>query len=904
MGGHFVESRRAFLKGVGAAGVTLVVRHSISPARATAAYPKAWMAAPGKARHRIEGFSKVRGDKIYARDFRAADIDGWPARENMALAIRAIHVDRRFAGLDLSPLADAGIAPRRVVMASDLDADGIGPPEFQQPPAGVRNGLMVAKNDFPGYFGQPLALLIFADYRDERKARRLLQSDMTVARYGAREPIESRTVPYNPATYVTFYRDAKGERFSQVKNGRANPYAVNPTPTGREARQWRERIDEAIAHPKFRTFEANCTTQPLDPVFLEPESGLAWLDRTAADPTLHLVLGTQSGDEDILIAQELFDAAGITTVVLNSCYPGGGFGGRVRSPFLTLLSLAAFYSDGPVRIAFDRFEQFQAGLKQLGSDITHRVATDGSGKFRAIKSKVVLSAGGNDNVSEWAAQLSGYSALGSYAIDQAAIDAMAVPTCGVVAGSMRGFGGVQVTFAIETLIEDIAQGMAIDPIELRRRNVLHSGDATVTGGRPGQVMRLVDICDLAAERSVWRERERDKERLSRNGKLYGVGFALANQSFGTGLDAVMAEVSISAEGEIAVRTNAVDMGNGSATSLALTTDAALGHNAGTIHMGDTALLKAALGLDTTTMRPGNNWSDPRWTLAMPGASGACLTAFHQVHAVEQAALALFQTGITAAAHGLWGITGRTQLRVASQPRWEGGRLVEAGRRPLAIAELAAEIYRRNLVSGAAVHALHMDRWVRTEFEVDGRTFALESDGLSTRRAREAAWRRHDRRNVVVPNENVYRLGRSLFTPSGALVAVEIDRASGRVAVIDVETFVDAGRIIQPDLVAGQSDGGVAMGIGYALMENAPNGEDGPGGGFWNLHLYDVARAGDMPAAMKLTLLGKDDPVAKGIAEAVLCPVPAAIATAVAHATGHRPHTLPITPDWVRKVLAS
>jgi len=640
-------------------------------------------------------------------------------------------------------------------------------------------------------------------------------------------------------------------------------------------------------------------------------AGLAWLDRSSSNPTLHLVLGTQAGSDDLLAAQALFGNGNIKTVVLNSCYPGGGFGGRVGSPFTALLSVAAFYSDGPVRMALDRFEQFQAGLKQLASDITHRIAVDEAGKFRAIRSKVVLSAGGNNNLSEWVAQLAGYSALGGYTIGQAAVDAMAVPTCGVIAGSMRGFGGAQATFAIETMVEDIAQAMEIDSIALRRRNALRSGEATLTGVRPRQVMRLLDICDLAAGRPVWRERGRDKERLSRGGKLYGVGFALANQPYGTGVDGVMAEVSMSRDGEISVRTASVDMGNGSATSLAISTGAILGQNAGTIHMGDTTLLARALGLDTTMMRPGNSWSDPHWTPALSGPSSACLTAFHQVHAVEQAAHVLFRTGILPAARSLWGIAepggGSRALprsRVASQPRWEDGRLVDDGRRALAAAELAAEIYRRNCVCGVAVHALHLGRWVGADFEVDGRVLALASDGLSTRLARNANWRKHVRRNVVAPEENAYRIGRNLYAPSGALVTVEIDRASGRIAVVGVETFLDAGRIIQPDLVAGQSDGGVAMGIGYALMENAPIGEDGPGSGRWNLHLYEVPRANDVPvSAMKLTLLGGDEATAKGIAEAVLCPVPAAIANAVAHATGHRPRALPITPDWVRKVLS-
>jgi len=230
--------------------------------------------------------------------------------------------------------------------------------------------------------------------------------------------------------------------------------------------------------------------------------------------------------------------------------------------------------------------------------------------------------------------------------------------------------------------------------------------------------------------------------------------------------------------------------------------------------------------------------------------------------------------------------------------------VDEGRRALSSAELAEEIYRKKLVSGATVHALHTDRWVRADFEVDKHVLTLECDGLSTRLANQSNWRMHDRRNVVAPAENAYRLGRSLFTPSGSLVALEIDRATGAITVIDVETFLDAGRVIQADLVQGQNDGGVAMGIGYALMENAPIGDDGPGGGQWNLHRYRVPQAKDVPMTnIKLTVLGTDEPTAKGIAEAVLCPIPAAIANAVAHATGHRPRALPITPDWVRQVLS-
>jgi CO/xanthine dehydrogenase Mo-binding subunit len=209
-----------------------------------------------------------------------------------------------------------------------------------------------------------------------------------------------------------------------------------------------------------------------------------------------------------------------------------------------------------------------------------------------------------------------------------------------------------------------------------------------------------------------------------------------------------------------------------------------------------------------------------------------------------------------------------------------------------------------MVAGAAAHALFVGRWVRADFDVDGQRLHLESDGLSTRLANDTRWRRHDRRTVVPPADNAFLLGRNLFAPSGALVAVEIDRASAEVRVVEAETFLDVGRVIVPDMVAGQADGGLAMGIGYALLENASGGTDGPGGGRWNLDRYQVPLARHVPiGSMKLTLVGEQDATAKGIAEAVLCPVPAAIANAVAHAIGHRPRSLPITPAWVREALS-
>jgi CO/xanthine dehydrogenase Mo-binding subunit len=105
------------------------------------------------------------------------------------------------------------------------------------------------------------------------------------------------------------------------------------------------------------------------------------------------------------------------------------------------------------------------------------------------------------------------------------------------------------------------------------------------------------------------------------------------------------------------------------------------------------------------------------------------------------------------------------------------------------------------------------------------------------------------------------------------------------------------------LVIGQHEGAAAMGIGYALLEDLPLLADGGGSGRWNLDRYSVALARHVPLGqLDLELLGSEDETAKGIAEAVLCPIVPAIVNAIAHATGRRFRSLPVTAAKIREAL--
>lgn len=876
-----------------------------------------WSGGPGKARFRIDGLAKVTGQKIYARDFRAADIPGWPQTERMAMILRATNPRLIFAGLDLSALAGADAQPLMVITQTPL-GNYTGPQRdlaslnltlpFSSAGANGVSQLLVPVGQAPQFYGQPVAILIFADSNAYRRAKRALQFQPGVVQTGSLPPPPKQpwAQAYSPVTTLTRF-DADGAKpFSQVQVGyESNPYQPDSSsqPYNSTARELRGRIDAALQAPAPHVLQLGGTysTQVLDPMFMEPEAGLAWLDRTGTG-TLNLVLGTQATNGDAGDSLALFGdpcPISVKTIVLNSCYPGGGFGGRDVSTFPPLLAVTAALADGPVRIAQDRYEQFQGGLKQLASNITQRIAVDArTGRFLAFGSQQVLPSGGQNNYSQFVAMLAAYCGLSGYDIGQAYVDAIAQPSTGVVAGSMRGFGGPQASFAVETLVDEVAVALKRDPIELREVNALREGNRTITGAPLEQPMRLHEICRRARSHALWRDREAVKARKAREGVRYGVGFALANQAYGTGKDGVMAEAALSPEGRLTVRTNCVDMGNGSATTLAISTAGWLGRNAHDVVMGDVGSFNA---LDLHSDSKGS-WADPRWTASFAMSSSACLTAFHQVHVTEQASRVLFEAGLLPAAALIWKVP---LAQLQGKTRWESGHLVAPGLKALPLAALAAKAHQAGLTTAAMVHGLYEAAWVSATYAVPaGPPLQLPIDGLSLRAGGTSTWTPVLRQNVVPPKPEAGLYGRSLYAPSGVLVAVEIAPKSFEPRVVAVELMVDAGKVLQPDLLLGQAQGGVAMGIGYALLENLPLEAGGAGDGRWNLDRYHVALSSDVPLErLNITVLPSDEPTAKGIAEAVLCPIAPAIGNAIAHATGKRFRSLPIMAADIGRALS-
>src|SRR5712664_3999971 len=214
-------TRREFVKWVTASGIALSMSRLGSAeeagfaTRETLPGRQNWNPAANGA-GRIDGVAKVTGAKLYASDFRAADLPGWPATTSHAILVRAPDATHVYTGMDLARLSGA-LKPSVVVTAEDLAKIGTRVPEFYV------GDLFCPVGKTPLYLGQPVALLIFEEF-DAFDQARLALRDGTFVRFGK----ETGPVPMAPYGSNRFVRvagrsPAAPDIYSPLQAGWARP---------------------------------------------------------------------------------------------------------------------------------------------------------------------------------------------------------------------------------------------------------------------------------------------------------------------------------------------------------------------------------------------------------------------------------------------------------------------------------------------------------------------------------------------------------------------------------------------------------------------------------------------------------------------------------------------------------
>lgn len=921
-------SRREFVKWLSAGGISVSLSH-LALAKEPAFGSRETLPGRGhfnpaaKGAGRVDGVAKVTGAKLYASDFRAADLPGWPETTSHAILVRANDATHVYAGMDLARL-DGPAKPSMIVTAADLDRIGTRVPEF------YTGDLFCPVGKTPLYLGQPVALLIFEQFDAYDRARLALR-DVGFVKFGDETgPVILPDYGAYRFTRVAGATSDAPDVYSPIQAGWVSPSRIQNAalpvwlPLAKEtkadyakAATHGEQIRAQLAKddPSQLVLDREFETQSVDPMFLEPESGLAWYSDNNGQ--LELVLGVQSPYEATeSIAFMLGKArAPLRPAHINAqfAHVGGGFGGRDHTPFVLYVALAAMFFPGrPVRLAHDRYQQFQGGIKRHPIKMRSRIGIDRkSGKITAFAADHVLDGGGLANFSANVATVAATAAIGIYDIPKVDVTTVAVHSRGVTAGSMRGYGTLQTMTALEVLIDEAASELKVDPIAFRRNNALKQNGRTMTGNPYIVSVRTPEILDKLEKHPVWQQRADFKQKAP-EGRLVGTGLACVTKDYGAGADCSLGRVEIDQEGRIAIHCDHVEMGNGIGTALANRVAGHLGTVADEVAVSRVDSYDA-LGLVTSgdpyTMDQKTQdlaEKNPCWVPAISSATSASIGAHVGTHSAAEAARVIFRFGLWPAALELWHIAkADPRARQWDRARWQDGQLVLDDLAPLPLSKLAATAHARGFVTGAIAHSFSRWAWSRARFPLFGEQVRAEIDALAIRRG-SGKFERIDRVSVKFPPTDNNRIGTAYTSMCGTLVRVEIERATGILRIAKAYSVFECGQALVPEVVLGQSHGGFAMGVGYALLETLPPFEGGPGNGQWNLGQYLIARGSDLPLhdleIEMLPQLTPDEPP-KGMAEVVMIPIVPALLNAINDATGHRFRSLPVTSSLLKGALA-
>ena len=301
------------------------------------------------------------------------------------------------------------------------------------------------------------------------------------------------------------------------------------------------------AHVVRETFQ----TQRIDHAFVEPESTLAV---PTDDGGLYVYSGGQGIWDDRNDIARILDVDP-STVTVELVSNGGAFGGKEDMSNQGQTALAAWLTGRPVKTTFSREESFLVHTKRHPIRMEYQAGCDADGKLTALHIRMLGDSGPYASVGMKVLERAAGHASGPYVVPNIDCEAVAARTNNSVCGAFRGFGANQAQFAMEGVLDRLADAVGISGWEIRSRNVIEPG---VVWG-PGQVMD--DGC-LGARACLEAAKPAYDEAVAA-GKPVGIGLGLKNSGLGNGFKEIAkAVVHFRADGIVEVRHCWTEMGQG------------------------------------------------------------------------------------------------------------------------------------------------------------------------------------------------------------------------------------------------------------------------------------------------------------------------------------------------------
>ena len=748
-------------------------------------------AAVGSRAAKTDGIAKLTGAELYGADKA-------PAGALWLRALRSPHARAKFSFGDFKPLLAKYPGLVDIVTARDVPENSFG--------------------IFPDVKDQPVFGDLQARFRGEAVCA-LVGDCETLLR------IRDEEVPIAWQVLSPLLESA-----AALADTREPLHANNPDNVLVRGRVVKGDADKALAAAAF-VAEGVFTTVHVEHGYIEPEAGYAECFSEKGVARIRIFASTQTPYMDRDEIARILKLQPAQVHIIPSAM-GGGFGGKLDIAIQPMLAVAAWKLKRAVRGVYTRPESMVSTTKRHPAFMQVRFACDAKGHLLAADFAGDFNTGAYASWGNTVANRVPIHASGPYFVPHVRATTRAVYTNNAIAGAFRGFGVPQSTIAHETLIDDLAQRIGIDRLEFRLINALRAGQATATG----QVLKAsagLGQC-LEALKPRWLKAQAECTAFNLAEKTGNLrrGVGVACMWYGCG-NTVIANPStmragLTRKGRIMFYNGAVDIGQGSNTTLAQVLADALGLRMADIDfvMGDTDLTADA------------------------GKTSASRQAF-----------------VSGSASRLAGeqLRARMLALVEAKPdaslRLEQGELVatdRAGEHRMRLSELPCD-ERGNVLTG--------------EGTFDPPTIALDKDGQG------------------VPY--------ATYAFAAQMAEVEVDIELGTVRVLRIGAAHDVGRALNLTQVEGQIHGGVAQGLGLALMEDYQAGKTD------NLHDYLIPTMGDIPP-IDVFLIEDAEPLgpygAKGVGEPALIATAPAIFGAIRHATGVIVRDAPATPDRLRKLL--
>ncbi|MEE8110533.1 MAG: molybdopterin cofactor-binding domain-containing protein, partial [bacterium] len=599
-------------------------------------------------------------------------------------------------------------------------------------------------------------------------------------------------------------------------------------------------VEKAFAEAHL-VVEGDYSCSRIDHGFLEPESGVAYIDERGV---LTLMIASQClfMDRDDLCGAIGFPKEKVREIVLAI---GGAFGGKEDLSLHPYLALGALRTGRPVKMTNTRAESLLNHQRKHPMRMHYKTAVDREGRLTAVETRILADGGAYAYTGPWIITQSTMFSAGPYENPNLRLRGRRVYTNNIPCGSFRGFGINQVSFAMESQMDIIARRLGMDPFELRLKNVLRRGSSMPTG---------VNLnCTVGIQECLERLQGAVRTQMPfapRKGGKIGVGVGAAYKNIGVGQgrpDQATVIAEMLEDGTVRIRTGAADIGGGQSTVIAQIASETL-----EIPYESVALMTP----DTELTRDCGRTAGSRQTYTTGNAVYGVSREFR-----EKLFDFVSRYYEIAPEDILW--------EEGSRFRARGGKDIATNREIAALARSKGED-------------------LTTEYQyLCPKTFPPSSDPEA-----EFGIKREDYRNY------------HSFTFVATVAVVEVHEDSGEVEVLKMFSATDCGTAIYPIGIEGQMEGSALQALGYALSEEYVVEKGVPKTWtLTQLGIPGIKKMPEIIPFIVEDPEPEGPYGAKGVAEASLLPGAPAIINAVYDAVGVRGTDLPLKPEKLRDLLA-